>query len=317
MNKSLIQRIEPPGGEPRFVFLETIREYGLERLASSGEEAATRKAHAAYCVVLAEDEASERAKGIGGPSGGPQGDNLGWLDRLELEHDNFRAALDWLIETGQADWGLRLGVALFQFWEEREYLAQGRERLGDLLDLPGAAPRSRLRARAFFAAGVLTGVPTEARDVSAGSAGDQPRARRPEGDRCRLERPRGRRAEKGDLARSRSLLEESLGLWKDLGDPVALVRGLSNLANVARLEGHFDEARSLFEECLSISRELGDRGGMAWALDSEGDVAREQGDIESARFALRAESRDVPRAPRPVGHRELTRGPGQPGARSG
>src|SRR5207245_4869872 len=87
----------------------------------------------------------------------------GWLDQFEVEHDNLRAALDWLIESGEADWGLRLGAALFQFWEEREYLAEGRERLGQLLSLPGAAPRTRLRARALFAAGVLTSDPAAAR----------------------------------------------------------------------------------------------------------------------------------------------------------
>ncbi|MDQ6892586.1 MAG: protein kinase [Acidobacteriota bacterium] len=283
LDKSLLQRIEPPGGEPRFVLLETIREYGLERLASSGEEPATRRAHAAYCVVLAEDEASERAKGIGAAQSSSPGDSLGWLDRFELEHDNFRAALDWMIETGQADWGLRLGVALFQFWEEREYLAQGREWLGELLRLPGAAPRSKLRARALFAAGVLSANPAEAETLHQEALAISRELDDRKGIAVGLNALAVGAQKEGDLARSRSLLEESLVLWKDLGDPVAVVRGLSNLASVARLEGHFDEARSLFEECLSISRQLGDRGGMAWALDSEGDVAREQGDIASAR----------------------------------
>jgi tetratricopeptide (TPR) repeat protein len=89
--------------------------------------------------------------------------------------------------------------------------------------------------------------------------------------------------EEGDLARSRVLLEESLGLWRELGDSVAVVRGLSNLATVVRFQRNFVEALALFEECLSISRQLGDRAGMAWALNHKGDVAREQGDAASAR----------------------------------
>ncbi|HEY6146150.1 MAG TPA: tetratricopeptide repeat protein, partial [Thermoanaerobaculia bacterium] len=284
MNKSLLQRVEPPGGEPRFVLLETIREYALERLASSGEAPPTRRAHAAYCVVLAEDEAADRAAGIG-LAGGPSGaaESPGWLDRLEREHDNFRAALAWAIETGQADWGLRLGVALFQFWEEREYLTQGREWLRALLKLPGAAERNRLRARALFAAGVLTSDPAEAETLHQESLEISRELDDRKGIAVALNAQAVGAHKQGELTRSRSLFEESLVLWKELQDPVAVVRGLSNLASVARLEGHFGEARSLFEECLSISRGLGDRAGMAWALDSEGDVAREQGDIVSAR----------------------------------
>jgi predicted ATPase len=286
MDKSLLQKIEPAGGEPRFVMLETIREYGLERLASSGEELLTRRAHAAYCVVFAEDNDSERSRGFGKlqePARGPIEDGSGWLDRLEAEHDNFRAALDWLIENGEADWGLRLGAALFQFWEEREYLAEGRERLGQLLTLPGAAPPTRVRARAVFAAGVLAGEPAASRAFFDESL----RINRELGDRRGIAVGLNALAvgaqQQGDLPRSRALLEESLVLWRNLGDSVAVVRGLSNLANVARLDRAFVEALALFEECLSISRQIGDRAGMAWALNHKGDVAREQGDAASAR----------------------------------
>ncbi len=280
MDKSLVQKIEPQTGEPRFVLLETIREYGLERLGSSGEEDTARRAHAAYCVVLAEDEASDRDNVMRAPS---SQESSGWLDRLELEHDNFRAALDWLIETGESDWGLRLGVALFQFWEEREHLTEGHERLGQLLNLPGASARSRLRTRALFAAGVLDGDLARAQTFHEEALSISRELDDRKGIAVGLNALAVGAQERRDFARARSLLVESLELWKELGDPVAVVRGLSNLANVARLEGHFGEARSLFEECLSISRQVGDRAAMAWALDSEGDVAREQGEFASAR----------------------------------
>ena len=102
VDKSLAQQVEEAAGETRFVMLSTIREYALERLAASDDVAATRRAHAAYYLVLAEEGAEEAAA------------HPEWLDRFEVEHDNFRAALEYLIKTGDADWGLRLGAALFQ-----------------------------------------------------------------------------------------------------------------------------------------------------------------------------------------------------------
>jgi hypothetical protein len=123
--------------------LSTIREYALERLAESNDEPATRRAHAAYYLVLAEEGAEDMAA------------HPEWLDRFEVEHDNFRLALDYLIKTGDAEWGLRLGAALFRFWETREYLTEGRDAIARLLALEGAAARPKLRARLLFAAGVL------------------------------------------------------------------------------------------------------------------------------------------------------------------
>ena len=284
MDKSLLRELDRAGGEPRFVMLETIREYGLERLASSGEEPLTRRAHAAYFVVFAEDNTSERARGGTGPQDPAQRlleEGSGSLEQIEIEHDNCLAALDWLIEKAEVAWGLRLGAALFKFWEEREYLAEGRERLGRLLSLPGAATRTR--ARALFAAGVLAEEPAAARTFFEESLRTSRELDERRGIAVALNALAVSAREDGDLARSRALLEESLGLWRELGDSVALVRGLSNLATIVRLEHNFVEALALFEEGLSISRQLGDRAGMAWALNHKGDVAREQGDAVSAR----------------------------------
>src|SRR6202022_1530857 len=139
-DKSLAQQVEPAQGESRFVMLETIREYALEKLEASGEEALTKRAHAAYCLVLAEEEATEQSGAEGAE----------WLERFAFEHDNFRAGLEWLTETGDAEWGLRLGAALFRFWEMREYLAEGRDRLGKLLKLAGAAAPPKPAPPLFF-----------------------------------------------------------------------------------------------------------------------------------------------------------------------
>ena len=275
VDRSLLQRIERAAGEPRFAMLETIREYALEQLAGSGDEAATRSAHAAFCIVLAEEQVSESESS----------EVAAWLDRFEAEHDNFRAALDFLTREGNADWGLRLGAALFRFWEMREYLAEGRDRLRTLLALPATDRRSKARARALFAAGVLAGVQGDH-----GAA----RALHEEALQIELERDDGwgvavtRNAlavdalGRGDVAAAAALFEENAELWRQLGDRVAVARSLSNLAKAVTAQEDFPRAHALHEECLSIFRELGDRTGAAWAIDQQADVARQRGDLDAA-----------------------------------
>ena len=276
VDKSLVQQVEHAKGESRFVMLETIREYALEKLEASGEQALTKRAHAAYCLVLAEEAATEQS--------GPQGAE--WLERFALEHDNFRAALEWLTETGDAEWGLRLGAALFRFWEMREYLAEGRDRLGKLLKLAGAAAPTKARARALFAAGVLAG-------------------------------------EQGDYASADALIRESLDIARQLGDKQGVAVSLNALAVNARDRGEL-RLRALCSKkawccgenwatrrlslVLSVtwrmssscrvtmpararstrsvspsSKGLGDRTGVAWSMNYQGDVARDQGDSAAAR----------------------------------
>jgi predicted ATPase len=272
VDKSLAQQIERTSGESRFVMLETIREYALDKLDASGEKAQTKRAHAAYCLVLAEEEATEQ---IG----------TEWLERLTSEHDNLRAGLEWLTETGNAEWGLRLGTALFRFWETREYLAEGRDGLGRLLKLAGAVAPTKARTRALFSAGVL-----------AGEQGDYASAETLIGESLGIARQLGDKTgvavslnalavfarDRGDVATANALFEESLVLWRELGDQKAIARALSNLANVVKLQGDHARARSLYAECLSIFQGLDDRTGVAWSMNYQGDVARDQGDSAGA-----------------------------------
>jgi predicted ATPase len=276
VDKSLAQQVEQAQGESRFVMLETIREYALEKLEASGEEAVTKRAHAAYCLVLAEEQATEQT--------GAEG--TGWLERFALEQGNFRAGLDWLTQTGDADWGLRLGAALFRFWEMREYFAEGRDRLAKLLNLPGAAAPTKARARALFAAGVLA---VEQGDYSSSEAlvRESLEIARQSGDKqgaaVSLNSLAVSARDHGDVAGARSLSEESLALWRESGDQKAVACSLSNLANVVKLQGDYVGARALYAECLSIFRGLEDHAGVAWSLNYQGDVARDQGDPEAAR----------------------------------
>jgi len=281
VDESLVQRMEPTGGEPRFALLETIREYGLEKLGASGEEALTRRAHAAYCLVLAEEGASEAA----------EAERAAWLERFEIEHDNFRAALEWLTETSEVEWGLRLGAALFHFWEMREYLAEGRERLGKLLSLEGTGQQTQTRVRALFAAGVLAGEQGDyasADKLHEESLGTARELKDKRSIAVSLNALAVNARDRGDLSASRSWFEENLGLWKELGDRQAVARSLSNLANVVKMQGDFPRARALYEESLAIFQELGDRTGVAWSLNYKGDIAREQSDLAGARSLYEA-----------------------------
>jgi predicted ATPase len=272
VDKSLVQQAEQVA-ETRFLMLSTIREYAIERLVESHDEPAVRRAHAAYYLVLAEEGAED------------VGAHPEWFDRFEVEHDNFRLALDYLIKTGDAEWGLRLGAALFRFWETREYLTEGRDTIARLLALEGTAARPKLRARILFAAAVLSG-----------EQGDYSSARQlfeENLETClELDDNRGvavalnalavNARERGELAAASLLFERCVEIWKDVGDSADIARALSNLASVMKLQSEYARASSLYDECLTMFRNAGDGAGVAWTLNYQGDVAREKGDTAAA-----------------------------------
>jgi len=274
VDKSLAQQVEQVDAETRFLMLSTIREYALERLVDSDDESAARRAHAAYYLVLAEEGAEDV---VAHPE---------WLDRFEVEHDNFRLALDYLIKTGDADWGLRIGAALFRFWETREHLTEGRDAIVRVLALEGAAARPKLRARLLFAAAVL-----------ASEQGDYGSAQKMFEDSLEtcieLNDNRGVAValnalavitrDRGEIAAASLLFERCVAIWKDLGDPADIARALSNLASVMKLQGEYERASSLYDECLTMFRKVGDGAGVAWTLNYQGDVAREKADFVAAR----------------------------------
>ena len=273
VDKSLTQQLEMQALETRFQMLSTLREYALERLAESVEEHSTRRAHAAYYLVLAEE------------CGGELSTNAEWLERFDLEQHNFREALEFLITTGNADWGMRLGSALFHFWEMREHFAEGRALLGRLLNLQGAAAQPKLRARLLCYAAIL-----------AGAQGDYAVADklfRANLEACResydyhgvavaLNAMGVNARDRGDLVGARILFEQCLEAWRDLNSSPDAARALSNLANVVRLEGDCARASALYEECLAIFRETGDSAGVAWTLNYLGDLAAESASFSAA-----------------------------------
>jgi predicted ATPase/serine/threonine protein kinase len=276
VDKSLVQQVEPAKEESRFAMLETVREYAVEKLKANGEEAATKRAHAAYCLVLAEEAPAEQSD-----TEGPK-----WLERFVLEQDNFRAGLEWLTEMGNADWGLRVGAALFRFWEMCERFTEGRDWLDKILKLPEAAAPSKPRARALFAAGVLAGAQGDYASADALTMESLEIARLlrdKQGAAVSLNALAVHARDRGDVAIARSLFEESLVLWRELDDPAAVARCVSNLANVIKLQGDYPRSRFLYSECLSLFQSLGDQTGAAWSMNYLGDLARDEGDSAAAR----------------------------------
>jgi predicted ATPase len=273
VDHSLLRRVDGADSEPRFEMLATIREYALERLVARGEETPTRRAHAAFSLVLAE----EGGRGICGP------EPAVWLARFDLELDDLRAALDYLIAEGNAEWATRLVTALLPYWRRRGLLVEGRERFTAALGLAGASTRTR--AQALYAASLLTG-----------EQGDGPTTRRLLDESVALYRDQGdERAAlvalnalavacqlMGDLAAARMHLESVLREARRLDDADTVARALNNLGSVAHATGELAEARRAYEECRVVFEERGDRIGTAWALNQGGDVARDAGDRAEA-----------------------------------
>ena len=291
LDKSLLQQVGEAEGEARFKMLETIREYGLECLSESGEEPATRRSHAAYCLVLAE-EGVEPELGVSESISGPRhstssyGVSSAWLDRCTVEEDNLRAAIEWLTQEGDAEWGLRLTAALVRFWEQRENFVEGYKHIMRLLELGGATVSMKLRGRALFAAATMSTLLGNCRSAC---------LLHEEGLKIYriLEDNWGVIASlnclallaqwQGDYETARSLFEENLANCQKLGDSVAIAVSLSNLATVFKAQGNQEAARSFYEQSLAMLRTLGDRRGVASLLNHLGDLARDKHDHARAR----------------------------------
>jgi predicted ATPase/DNA-binding winged helix-turn-helix (wHTH) protein len=274
VDKNLFQRVEGSDADARFTMLETIREYALEQLASSGEERATRRAHAAYCLVLAEE---------GNPELSPA-ERTAWLTRCDLEADNFRSAVDHLIGDGDVEWSLRLCMALFRFWDMRDHLIESRSRLEAVLRLAGDG-FSKERAKVAQFLGALT--TAQGDFTSAQRFLEQSLSLYQElGDRSGIAVSLNALAvsarDLGDYSSAQANFERSLACWRTLPNKSATARCLHNLANVTKVCGDYPRAQSALTEAASIFEELGDRSGAAWSKNQQGDIAREQGDVAAA-----------------------------------
>jgi predicted ATPase/class 3 adenylate cyclase len=261
VDKSLLQRMEQTGEgseEPRLLMLETIREYALEVLTSSGEGNSARQAHADYFLQLAE----EAEPALNGPL------LAMWLDRLEREHDNLRAALHWAIEGGRAEMALRLGSALERFWVVRGHRNEGLAFLERAL-AGSAGVAADVRAKASLAAARLAFNQSNY-DQGEMLAQQSLALFRELGDRrgvaLALDRLGMAAWRRGDFATARVLMEEDLALFKELGDQDRVAWSLFTLGLLNNKQGEYTRACALFEESLTLFRELGNKRGMAASL---------------------------------------------------
>ena len=254
LDKSLILR---DGHEPRsrYRLLETVRQYAEQRLRESGELDGVRSRHLEWCLNLAEraePELQGRDQGV-------------WLDLLEREHDNFRAALGWSLEAGAGDGALRLAGTLWGFWYVRGYWTEGRRWLEHVMAAPSGGSGT-LRAKAANALAVLLWAQGEYEGTVARCE-----------EAARLCRASGETAglafslnllglmmrHRGEHDRAVVMLEESLTLRRALGDTSGVASSLSSLGILASHQGEYGRATRLFEESLALRKQLGDRGGIA------------------------------------------------------
>ena len=273
VDKSLVVAEATGDGLMRYRMLEPVRQYARERLEESEDSDATLRRHGAFFLALAE-EAEPELKSL---------EQEAWLRRLEIEHDNLRAALSWALEQGQAELALRLGAALGEFWHMRGHLSEGRRWLEATL-VQGDAP-SIERVRALAKACCIAWEQTDFERATALGEEGLELARNlgdEEGAAAVLLHLGIAVMVQGKLERATALLDESLPLFRELGDKWGLARSFSCLGLVAMLRGDYERAKVSMEEGLSVSRESGDVYASGLALDQLALVALLQEDYGKA-----------------------------------
>ncbi len=275
LDKSLLQRLERQGEELRLRLLETVREYGLELLVASGEMEATQHAHAAYYLRLAEEAERELQ--------GPQ--QVVWLERLEHDFDNLRAAMRWSLEQARAErsanntgdggeLALRFGGALQQFWIIRGHVTEGRTFLEEALassktiKTPGRAKALKTVARLALVQGDYQRGEVQCEESLAlfRELGDI------KGEAFSLYLLGIVASRKGNSATALKLSEEALSLSKSANDRELVASSLFQLAYIASHQGKYTSARNLFAENLALNRELGNKRGIVQSLFSLAQV---------------------------------------------
>jgi len=283
VDKSLLV-VRERGGEMCYQLLETVRQYGWEKLEESGETEAARRAHANFFLTWAEEIGPKIELKI------KTADRRPWLERLEIEHDNLRAALRWAVDTGEAKRGLRPAGALFWFWHMRGYLSEGRgwfERA--LAQVPA---RTAARAKALYYSGYLAWI-----------QGDYPVARSQLQESVeiwrKLEGRRGALAHalwllglvmlaQGEITAARSLAEESVEMFRTIGgDDFGLSMSLAILGIVVVNQGDCTLATSLLEESAAVARKMGDDWFLSLPIRYLGAAAFRQGDYDRAAVLLK------------------------------
>lgn len=236
-------RAETSTDETRFVMLETIHEFAQEKLETSGEAETLQRLHASYFMTLAEEAEPQLHRT----------EQKRWLQRLETEHHNLRAAMRWALAGGDPVLGGRLAGALWLFWYLRGHLREGRSWLEK--SLVGDGLDDAYRGKALSGAGTLAWA-------------------------------------MGDYEAARTHYEACLALYDAIGNQEGYGSALTNLGLIAYAQGDFPTARSIWERSLVIKKAVGHKGGYVGPLNNLGEVARHMGDYASARARFE-ESLDI------------------------
>jgi tetratricopeptide (TPR) repeat protein len=281
LENSLVRNVETDDGDVRFTMLETIREYGLERLEEAGEDAEIRRRHAEHWITFAE-RASPALSGA---------DQATWTRRVEREQDNFRSALAWTLQAPDADRALRLGAALPDLWRASSRVREGVRWLTDALALPGAADNTLLRARALATAGRLYGWIDEpqaylrlAEEAVAifqelGEVAALPAA---------LQALGWAQVQNGLLADAGRNLTRARELHIEIGNRHDAAESAMGLGILALLEGRGENARPLYEEALQTFQDFGNTYyvGLVHCMLAQCDST--EGDLFAAETGVRA-----------------------------
>jgi predicted ATPase/DNA-binding CsgD family transcriptional regulator len=265
--------------EARYRMLETVRRYAFERLRESGEERETLRRHRAWYLDLAR-AAEPRLIGR---------DQKEWLDRLEVEHDNLRAALEFCRTDEDAEPELRLAGTLYWFWFLHGHWAEGRRRLEGALARAaggGPAPLPKVLQGAMFFAwrqgdfGRAITLGERGLAVCAEQHDDRGRARL-------LTWLALSQLQQGGHRTAAALAEQSLAVARELNDKWLLSLALGNLGTVARHEGDYARAARYYGECLALAREVEDNFRISYSLRNIGIVAMHQEDYDQASAAYK------------------------------
>jgi predicted ATPase len=295
VGQSLLQRVGPavPAGaddEPRFLMLETMREYALEHLAAHGEEEGVRQRHAAYFAALA-GAAYER---LGGADAAPwlpgiNTDATAYVRLIDNDYGNLLAALRWTIAQDDAAGSTRLVSALASYWAVQGQAGEGRPWVASVLPLVRTPEQTEARIGLLRWAAEL-----------ATRHGDLEEARVFQDEALALSRQAGdARSEaivlrylaynewyRSDAAAARRHATASLALWRELGDRGGIADALCLLGDIANIDGNHAVAAPLLEESLRLARDIGDQATVAGTLDSLGQMALHDGDFGRAHALL-------------------------------
>lgn len=275
LNKNLIRREEQGDGESRYALLETMREFGLERLRSHQEMASAQRRHAAYFLALAV-AAAPHLKGS---------DQDRWLERLELEHNNLRVAMDWAVASREVVLAMRLGNALHHFWLRKNHGREGHERLSQIRPLIEDTLPSPIVVEFLFNCAMLAGLCGDSEKMRqfyeqslsmSRQLGDKP------GLAHALALLADRFFDRGEYATADAYSAESLKLYLEIGDHWSYALKLGHVGKQLAWRDHLEQGHANCDEALGILRPFGDKWGISVALLNGGQVAHLQGRLPEA-----------------------------------